>query len=186
MPPDRLYFTGDAEADALLAREPLALLIGFALDQQVTVQKAFSGPLDLSRRLGTLEAGRIAAMDPKELEDAFRERPALHRFPRSMARRTQELCGAVSERYGGDAARIWAEAKDAPDLRRRLLDLPGIGAMKADGLLVILARRFELKLDGWDAVLPEGPTLGDVDSEQALASYQASKRARKSALRAEA
>ncbi|MDQ3407001.1 MAG: DNA repair protein, partial [Chloroflexota bacterium] len=105
MPPDRLYFTGDVEADALLAREPMALLIGFVLDQQVTVQKAFSGPLELRRRLGTLDADRIAAMNPTTLEKAFRERPALHRFPGSMARRTQELCSAVSERYGDDAAR---------------------------------------------------------------------------------
>ncbi|MBA3307859.1 MAG: DNA repair protein [Chloroflexi bacterium] len=184
MPPDRLYFTGDVEADALLAREPMALLIGFVLDQQVTVQKAFSGPLELRRRLGTLDADRIAAMDPTTLEKAFRERPALHRFPGSMARRTQELCSAVSERYGDDAARIWDEARDAADLRRRLLELPGIGGMKADGLLVILARRFGVSLDGWDAVLPDGPTLGDVDSEEALARYQAAKRARKSAQRA--
>ncbi len=162
----------------------MALLIGFVLDQQVTVQKAFRGPLELRRRLGTLDAGEIAAMDPTIVEKAFRERPALHRFPGSMARRTQELCSAVSERYGHDAARIWDEARDAADLRRRLLELPGIGGMKADGLLVILARRFGIVLDGWNAVLPDGPTLGDVDSEEALAGYQASKRARKSAQRA--
>lgn len=186
MKPDRLYFTGDPEADALLVSEPVALLIGFVLDQQVTVQKAFSGPLELSRRVGTLDAGRIAAMDPARLEDAFREPPALHRFPGSMARRTQELCVALDAQYGGDPARIWGEAKDAADLRRRLLKLPGIGGMKADGLLVILARRFEIDLEGWDDVLPHHPTLGDVDSEQALADYQASKRARKAAQRAEA
>lgn len=180
---DRLHFTGDAEADALLVREPMALLIGFVLDQQVSVQKAFSGPLALSRRLGTLEASRIAAMDPKSLETAFRERPALHRYPASMARRTQELCAAVSERYEDDPARIWTEAKDAADLRRRLLDLPGIGAMKTDALLVILARRFGIDLDGWEEVLPDQPTLGDVDSEEALARYQESKRARKAAQR---
>ncbi len=186
MKPDRLYFTGDPEADALLVSEPMALLIGFVLDQQVTVQKAFSGPLELSRRVGTLDAGRIAGMDPARLEDAFRERPALHRFPASMARRTQELCVALVERYDGDPARIWDEAKDAADLRRRLLELPGIGGMKTDGLLVILARRFEVHLEGWDGVLPDHPTLGDVDSQEALAGYQASKRARKAGQRADA
>lgn len=186
MKADRLYFTGDPAADALLVDEPMALLIGFVLDQQVTVQKAFSGPLELSRRLGTLQAGRIAAMDPARLEDAFRERPALHRFPDSMARRTRELCAAVSEHYGGDPTRIWSEAEDAPDLRRRLLELPGMGKMKTDGLLAVLARRFEIDLQGWDAVLPDHPTLGDVDSEEALASYQAAKRARKATERRQA
>lgn len=181
---ERLYFSGDPEADALLVRDPMALLIGFLLDQQVTVQKAFGGPLELSRRLGTLDAGDIAAMDPDRLEQVFRERPALHRYPGSMARRTLELCSVVSERYGGDPAHIWGEAKDAADLRQRLLDLPGIGGMKADGLLVTLARRLKVELDGWDAVLPHQPTLGDVDSEEALARYQDSKRARKAALRA--
>jgi len=180
----RLHFTGDAEADALLFREPMALLIGFVLDQQVTVQKAFSGPLEINRRLGTLDAGKIAALDPAVLETAFRERPALHRFPGSMARRTQELCATVSERYGGDAARIWTEAKDAADVRRRLRELPGIGPMKTDALLVILARRLGVELDGWEQVLPDHPTLGDVDSDEALAAYQAMKRARKEAQRA--
>ena len=186
MKADRLYFTGDAKADALLVDEPMALLIGFVLDQQVTVQKAFSGPLELNRRLGTLQAGRIATMDPARLEDVFRERPALHRFPGSMSRRTQELCAAVSEHYGGDPTRIWSEAEDASDLRRRLLELPGMGKMKADGLLAVLATRFEVDLDGWDAVLPDHPTLGDVDSEEALASYQAAKRARKATQRTQA
>ena len=185
-PVDRLYFSGDPEADAFLVREPMALLLGFLLDQQVTVQKAFSGPLELNRRLGTLDAGRIAAMDPGQLEQVFRERPALHRYPGSMARRTHELCSAVTERYGGDPARIWDDAKDAADLRRRLLDLPGIGQMKADGLLVTLARRLKVALDGWEAVLPDQPTLGDVDSEEALARYQDAKRANKAAQRAKA
>lgn len=186
MTPLRLHFTGDPEADALLVQEPMALLIGFVLDQQVTVQKAFSGPLEIKRRLGTLEAGPIAEMDPADLHATFRERPALHRYPGSMARRTQELCAAVSERYGGDPSRIWTEAKDAADVRRRLLDLPGIGAMKTEALLVVLARRLGVELDGWEQVLPDHPTLGDVDSDEALAAYQAMKRARKEAQRAEA
>src|SRR3954454_20273178 len=104
--PARLHFTGNDEADALLAAEPLALLIGFVLDQQVPVQKAFSGPFELSRRIGSLDAAGIAAMDPGELDKVFRERPALHRFPGTMASRTQELCAAVVSEYGGDASRI--------------------------------------------------------------------------------
>ena len=183
-PPDRLHYTGDPEADALIARDPLALLIGFVLDQQVTVQTAFRGPLELRRRLGTLDAATIAATDPGRLESLFRERPMIHRFPGSMARRVQELCRFVAERYGGDASRIWTEARDAHDLEARLLELPGIGPMKAKSLVAILGKRFGLKLPGWEEVAPTYPTLGDVDSPEALERYQADKRARKAALRA--
>src|SRR6187431_3340265 len=121
--PDRLYFTGDDEADRLLVSDPLALLIGFVLDQQVPVQKAFSGPLELKRRIGTLDATAIAGMDPGELDSVFRERPALHRFPGTMAMRTQELCAAIASEYDGDAGRVWTEASDGEDLQQRLLDL---------------------------------------------------------------
>src|SRR5512135_3575692 len=111
--PDRLHFTGNDEADRLLADEPMALLIGFALDQQVPVPTAFSGPLKLKQRIGTLDPGRIAATDPAALEEAFREKPAIHRFPGTMAARVQELSGLVAERYGGRAERLWTEAADA-------------------------------------------------------------------------
>jgi uncharacterized HhH-GPD family protein len=182
--PTRLHFTGNDEADALLAEEPLALLIGFVLDQQVPVQKAFSGPLELKRRIGTLDASAIAGMDPGELDSAFRERPALHRFPGTMAMRTQELCAAVATDYEGDAARIWTEASDGRDLEQRLLDLPGIGQMKARSLIAILGKRFGIKPPGWEDVAPSHPTLGDVDSVEALLDYQAKKRAHKAAMRA--
>jgi uncharacterized HhH-GPD family protein len=182
--PSRLHFTGNDEADALLAEEPLALLIGFVLDQQVPVQKAFSGPLELRRRIGTLDAAAIAGMDPGELDRAFRERPALHRFPGTMAMRTQELCAAVATDYGNDAARIWTEASDGRDLEQRLLDLPGIGPMKARSLIAILGKRFGIKPPGWEDVAPKHPTLGDVDSVEALLDYQAKKRAHKAATRA--
>jgi uncharacterized HhH-GPD family protein len=184
--PARLYFTGNDEADALLASEPLALLIGFVLDQQVPVQKAFSGPLELERRIGTLDAARIARMDPLELDTAFRTRPALHRFPGTMAARTQELCAAIADEYGGEAARVWNEAADGRDLERRLLSLPGIGPMKARSLLAILGKRFGIKPPGWEEVAPTHPTLGDVDSPEALEDYQAKKRAHKAAIRAAA
>lgn len=181
---DRLPFTGDDAADRLLVTDPLALLIGFALDQQVTVQKAFSGPAEMQRRLGHLDAARIAATDPAVLETVFRERPALHRFPAAMARKVQELAAAIATDYGNDASRIWRDATDGADLRRRLLDLPGIGEMKAASILAILRRRLGVDLPGIDDVLPTHPTLGDVDSVEALAAYQAGKRAHKAALRA--
>jgi uncharacterized HhH-GPD family protein len=182
--PARLHFTGNDEADALLAEEPLALLIGFVLDQQVPVQKAFSGPLELKRRIGNLDASAIAGMDPGELDRAFRERPALHRFPGTMAMRTQELCAAIATDYDGDAARVWTEASDGKDLQQRLLDLPGIGPMKARSLIAILGKRFGIKPPGWEDVAPSHPTLGDVDSIEALLDYQAKKRAHKAAMRA--
>jgi len=184
--PAKLPYTGDDEADRLLAGDPLALLIGFVLDQQVPLQKAFSGPLELRRRIGTLDAARIAAMDPAELDDAFRRRPALHRFPGNMARRTQALCSAIVRDYGGDAGRVWREAASGRDLEARLLGLPGIGEMKARTLIAIIGRRFGIRPPGWEDVAPRHPTLGDVDSAQALADYQAGKRAHKAELRARA
>ena len=181
--PARLHFTGNDEADALLAEQPLALLIGFVLDQQVPVQKAFSGPLELKRRIGTLDANAIAGMDPGELDRAFREGPALHRFPGTMAMRTQELCAAIASDYDGDAARVWNEASTGRDLEQRLLGLPGIGPMKARSLIAILGKRFGIRPSGWEDVAPTHPTLGDVDSVEALVEYQAKKRAHKAAMR---
>jgi uncharacterized HhH-GPD family protein len=181
-----LHFTENDEADELLAREPLALLIGFVLDQQVPVQKAFSSPLVLRERLGELDAHAIAHMDPDELERVFRERPALHRFPGSMAARTRELCATLVDDYGGEPERIWAEAPDAGELERRLLALPGIGPMKAKTLIAVLAKRFGVRPPGWEERVPGHPTLGDVDSTDALLAYQAQKRAHKAARRAEA
>jgi uncharacterized HhH-GPD family protein len=185
VPPDHLPFTGDPEADRLLATDPLALLIGFALDQQVTVQKAFAGPLELQRRVGSLDARTIATMDDERLDAAFRTPPALHRFPGNMAKRTRELCAAIAADYDGDASRIWADAADAKDLYKRLIALPGIGEMKAGTIVALLAKRYGIKPAGWEAVIPDHPTLGDVDSAGALAEYQAGKRARKAEARAQ-
>jgi uncharacterized HhH-GPD family protein len=180
----RLYFTDDEAADRLIVEEPLALLIGFVLDQQITVQKAFSGPLDLKRRLGGLDASAIATMDLADLEAVFRERPAIHRFPGNMARRVQALCTAIATTYDGDASRVWTEATDGPDLESRLLALPGIGEMKAKTIIAVLGKRLGVRPVGWETVAPHHPTLGDVDSAEALASYQAGKRAYKAAIRA--
>ena len=181
---DSLHFTGDPEADAFLAEDPLALLVGFVLDQQVTVQKAFSGPLELRRRLGSFDAATIAATDPAKLEEVFRARPAIHRFPGSMAGRVQELCAAIAEDFDGHAERVWTEAESGADLKRRLLALPGIGEMKAKTLVAVLAKRLDVRPPGWEEVAPQHPTLGDVDSDEALENYQAAKRAHKAAMRA--
>jgi uncharacterized HhH-GPD family protein len=179
--PDRLYFTDDDEACRLLAADPFALLVGMALDQQVTVQQAFAGPYKLKQRLGTLDPTQLAATD---LEPAFREKPAVHRFPGSMAARIQDLAAHVAEDYGGDASRIWNEAADADDLRKRLAALPGFGDMKIRTLSAILAKRFGVAAA--QELAPGHHTLGDVDSPQALIEYQAAKRAYKAAQKSKA
>ncbi len=176
--PDRLWFTDDDEANTLIAQDPMALLVGFALDQQVTVQKAFTGPLVLRERLGTLDPHRIAEAD---LEPIFRQRPAIHRFPGAMARRVHDLAEHIAERYDGDAGRVWDEAADAGELRANLAALPGFGEMKVTSLAAVLARRFGLTAA--EELVPAHPTLGDVDSAEALADYQAGKRASKLARR---
>ena len=180
--PDALHFTGDAEADELLAADPFALLVGFVLDQQVTVPAAFSGPLKLKQRLGGLDAATIAQTDPQRLEEIFRERPAIHRFPGNMSRRVQELAAVVAEEYEGDAARVWRDAAGTEDLRRRIEALPGFGEMKVKALASVLSRRFGIELA--EPLVPSHPMLGDVDSPEALAEYQAAKRAYKAQLRA--
>jgi uncharacterized HhH-GPD family protein len=184
--PERLPFTADDDANRLIAGDPVALLIGFVLDQQVTVQKAFAGPLELRKRLGHLDAARIAATDPDALAEAFRERPALHRFPGAMAERVRALCAFLDERYPGDAARLWREARSGDDLRGRLAELPGFGDMKVRTVLTLLARQFGVHPPGIDALLPDHPTLGDVRTAEELAAYQAHKRAAKAARRAAA
>jgi uncharacterized HhH-GPD family protein len=180
--PDALHFTGNAEADSLLAQEPLALLIGFALDQQVTVQTAFAGPLKLKQRLGTLDAATIAETDPGRLEELFREKPAIHRFPGSMAKRVHDLAAVVAEDYDGHAEHVWTKAADSDDLKKRISALPGFGEMKLRSLAAVLAKRFDVATA--QALAPSHPTLGDVDSPQALEEYQAKKRAHKAEMRA--
>jgi uncharacterized HhH-GPD family protein len=174
-----LYFTADDEANALLAQEPMALLIGFALDQQVPVPTAFSGPLKIKQRVGTLDAHTLAKTD---LEPAFREKPAVHRFPGNMARRVQDLAALIDEEYGGHAERVWTEAADGADLRKRIASLPGFGEMKIKALGAVLAKRFDVAAA--QDLVPNHPTLGDVDSPEALEDYQAKKRAHKAEMRA--
>src|SRR3954465_14503040 len=136
--PDQLVYTDNEEANRLIAHDPMALLIGFVLDQQVPVMHAFSGPLELKRRIGSIEPRHIAEMDPAALDAAFRERPALHRFPGNMAKRTRDPREATAGGCAGDPRRIWTDAADARTLRARLLALPGIGEMKAATILGIL------------------------------------------------
>jgi uncharacterized HhH-GPD family protein len=182
--PEALYFTDSDEANRLIASEPLALLIGFAIDQQVTVQQAFTGPLKLRERVGTLDAREIAAMDPAQLEAAFRQTPAIHRFPRAMAERVQELCQVVVDEYGGEAQRIWTEAADSADLRKRIGSLPGYGKMKITGFGSVLALHFGVAAA--QELVPEHPCLGKINSAEDLAEYQAAKRAHKASMRAQA
>jgi uncharacterized HhH-GPD family protein len=172
--PERLYFTDSDEANALLASDPMALLIGFVLDQQVPVQKAFVGPLTLRERLGAIDAATLAAAD---LEPVFREKPALHRYPGAMAKRVHDLAEHVRDEYRGDAEQIWKGAKNTDELRANLAALPGFGEMKVKSLGAVLAKRYKVaKAKG---LVPPHPTLGDVDSPQALLDYQAAKRAHK-------
>ena len=172
--PDRLHFTESDDANALIATDPFALLIGFVLDQQVSVQKAFSGPLAIKERLGSLDAATLASA---ELEPVFRERPAVHRFPANMAKRVHELAVYVRDTYDGDAARVWTDAADSDQLRANLAALPGFGEMKVKALGAVLAKRFGVEAAA--GLVPWHPTLGDVDSPQALEDYQEAKRIHK-------
>jgi uncharacterized HhH-GPD family protein len=169
-----LHFTDSDEANQLIASDPMALLIGFALDQQVTVQKAFRGPLDLRERLGSLDPETLAEAD---LEPIFRAKPAIHRFPGAMAKRVHDLAVHLLEHYDGDAAGVWRTAADSRELRANLAALPGYGEMKIKALGAVLYKRLGVEVA--HDLVPSHPTLGDVDSARALADYQAAKRAHK-------
>jgi uncharacterized HhH-GPD family protein len=177
--PDALWFTDDPAACRLLAEDPFALLVGFAIDQQVPVQKAFAGPFVLRERARTLDPRKLAELD---LQEAFRTPPAIHRFPGAMAERVRELAAFVTEEYGGDAARLWTDAADGDDLKKRIGALPGFGEMKVKALGSVLAKRFGVEVA--KPLVPNHPTLGDVDSPEALERYQAAKRAYKAKVRA--
>jgi uncharacterized HhH-GPD family protein len=171
-----IVWTENPEANQLLETDPLALLIGLVLDQQVKMEKAFSGPYDLRRRLGHLDARKIAAMDPAKLDAVFRERPALHRFPGSMAKRVQALCQAIVTEYGGDAAAVWTEARDGDDLAARIKKLPGFGDMKVKILVAVLAKKFGVKPQGWEKHAASWHTVADVDSPESMAEARLVKR----------
>jgi uncharacterized HhH-GPD family protein len=184
VPDADIPITGDADADRLLVENPLALLIGMLLDQQVPMEWAFRGPASLRDRLGKLDARAIAELSPEELEAVFRAKPALHRFPASMAKRTHALCQQLVDEYGGDAAAVWRDAPDGAELLRRLRDLPGFGAEKSKIFLALLAKRLGVRPPGWEqAAAPFSDStprsVADVESPETLARVRDWKRVQK-------
>jgi uncharacterized HhH-GPD family protein len=167
-------FTGEPDADELLATDPFALLVGMLLDQQVPMEWAFRGPYELKQRLGArLDVAEIAAMDVEKLRAVFSEKPALHRYPGSMAERVHALAQHIVEEYDGDAARIWKDAGSGDDLLARLQALPGFGKQKAQIFLAILGKRLGITPPGWEAAAGNYGSSGyfsvaDVDGPGAL------------------
>lgn len=184
-----LHITGDADADRLLTDDPLALLVGMLLDQQIAMETAFTGPRKIADRTGSgdhLDASALAAADPDELVAVFRETPAVHRFPGSMAARVQALCQALVDEWGGDAATLWRDA-DGPTVLRRLKALPGFGDQKAKIFLALLGKQYGFTGDGWrEASAPYGEegsfrSVADIVSPESLTKVREHKRAMKAA-----
>ena len=172
-----IVWTENEEANKLLDTDPLALLIGMVLDQQVKMEKAFSGPYELKKRLGgRLDAKQIASMDPDRLDKVFRERPALHRFPGNMARRVQAMTQAVVKDYNGDAGAVWRDARDGDDLAKRISKLPGFGEMKTKIMISVLAKKFDVKPAGWEKHAASWHSVADVDSPESMAKAREVKR----------
>jgi uncharacterized HhH-GPD family protein len=181
----RLQWSNEDAADDLISSDPTALLIGFCLDQQITVEHAFTGPLRIVERIGTVNAKELAKVDPGKFEAAFRERPAIHRFPASMAQRVQKMCATIAADYGGDSAAIWNGASNGKDLYNRLRAIPGIGEMKARTIVKLVGQYWRPDLPDWEQEAPTWPTLADVRTKDERISYQTKKRAHKAKLRAE-
>lgn len=179
-----LWLTDNEQHCALLAEKPEAFVIGFILDQQVTVQKAFRAPADLLARIGTISPIDIAAYDTQQLIDAFSEKPALHRFPAAMAKRVQKAMQVIVDEYDADAGSIWWQASGLDDLKKRLTRIPGLGGGKTFSIVAVLARQCGVSVTGWEKDIPDWGTLGDVDSPEALKEYQSKKRAYKAKKRA--
>ena len=186
--PAALFFTPDTEANRLLAEEPLAVMLGMLLDQQVTMEWAFGAPLLLKQRLGVdhLDAAAIAAMDPEKLEALFRDKPALHRYPASMAKRTHDLCRHLVERYHGRADELWSGATTGEELLARVQALPGFGKDKSRIFVGLLGKRLGVRPPGWEQVAADWPSIADVDSFERVAEIRAKKRAAKAAKKAAA
>lgn len=183
--PDSLPWTGDPRADRLLASDPLALLIGMLLDQQFPMERAFYGPHLLQERLGeTLDAGRIASYDPTQLEEVFKGPPAIHRFPGAMAKRTQELCQSLVDRFEGDPAKLWETADSGDELLARLLALPGFGKAKARIFVGVLGKRLGVQPPGWEPVAADWPSIADVAKWEDVFTLRQQKRERKAAAQA--
>jgi uncharacterized HhH-GPD family protein len=182
-----LAITGDADADALLVAEPLALVIGMLLDQQVPMEWAFRGPATLKARLGgRLDAKEIAALGEERVAAVFSEKPALHRFPGSMGKRTHALCQFLVDEYDGDAAAVWTGVKTGDELVARVRALPGFGEEKAKIFCALLAKRFTVRPPGWEDATapfsdPEPRSVADIDSPESLARVREWKKAKKAA-----
>ena len=181
-----IVWTDDPAANKLLETDPLALLIGMVLDQQVKMEKAFAGPYELQKRLGRLDAHEIASMDPEKLDRVFRERPALHRFPGNMARRVQAMAAAVVKDYSGDAGAIWRDAKTGDELAARIAALPGFGEMKTRIMVSILAKKFGVQPPGWEKNAASWHSVADVDSAETMATARDVKREMKATAKAKA
>jgi uncharacterized HhH-GPD family protein len=183
--PNALYFTPDPEANELLAHDPFALLVGMLLDQQVTMEAAFRAPLVLKERLGgRLDAAAVAAIAPEELEAVFRQRPALHRFPGSMAKRTHALARHLVEHHGGRAEGIWEGAGTGDELLARVRALPGFGDDKARIFVGVLGKRLGVRPPGWEQVAADWASIADVDSFERIGEIRDAKRAAKAAKKA--
>lgn len=183
----------DPEANRLLQESPLALLVGMVLDQQIPLERAFTAPYDLRRRLGRdLDAHELASYDPEKLTEIFSQRPALHRFPRSMAARVQDVCRLLVDCYDGDARRLWSEATDGRDLSRRISALPGFGKQKTQIFVALLGKRFDVRPTGWREAAgvygEEGVyrSVADITDEESLAKVRAYKQQMKAKARATA
>jgi uncharacterized HhH-GPD family protein len=188
-----LVLSQQPDADALLDRDPLALVIGMVLDQQIPLEKAFSGPYVLAQRLGhEPSAAEIAGMDEARLVELFSTPPALHRFPASMAKRVQAMCQAVVERYDGDVANVWATAEDGAELRRRLGALPGFGTQKAQIFTALLGKQYGVTTPGWEKAAGEFGAAGsyksvaDITDQASLARVREYKQQMKAAAKAKA
>jgi len=187
MPTATLPITGDPAADDLLVTDPLALVIGMLLDQQVPMEWAFRGPATLKERLGgSLDATAIAAMSEDDVVAVFQSKPALHRFPGSMGKRTYALCRFLTDEYGGDAAAVWTGAATGADLLARVQALPGFGEEKAKIFVALLAKRFGVRPEGWEAAAAPFSdatprSVADIDSADALEQVRAWKKAQKAA-----
>ncbi len=184
----QLHLTGEAEADALLSRDPLALLLGMLLDQQFPMERAFAGPAVLSHRLGhEPTAAELASYDPEALADLFAQPPVIHRYPRSMAGRVQDVCRQLVDRYEGDPARLWQDVDSGTDLLRRLEELPGFGQQKARIFVALLGKQYGVTPTGWrETAGPYGEegsrrSIADVTGPDSLAEVRAYKRATKAA-----
>ena len=185
MPASALHITGDDHADQVLSDDPFALLLGMLLDQQYPMEHAFRGPAKILDRFGTLDPATIAAADPEEFAAMASTPPAIHRYGRSMAGRVQELARIVVDTYGGDASRLWTEARDGKDLLKRVMSLPGFGKQKSQIFVALLAKQLGVRPEGWEAVVGDYALEGhrsvadvvDADSLQKVRDFKKAEKA---------